>query len=297
MNNKQLQKKELFNLIEKITPLNNAYRDLTREKESGRKILTLMWQVGDLIESFVMRHEIKPHALYWQIYGKAEGLKNSYITRDFLSYCLRIKKYFLDIKDVGRSFSNLKRYSLFREAFPLLENSKYKLSENETGKIIKILNSDMDSREIKKIIIGIKSDHIGIKNTRNQKLHEMKSVVDNFVVIYNEIYNLIKINDQKSVSNFRKFFKNKFLIKLSQGVAALTQENLYIPEFKDKLKLPDHWEEFIDNMKNLFQSSVEDRNRFRRVISPRKLFNLADMLNVITTDRGIINYRKQKNIQ
>ena len=194
MQNKEINKQKIFDLIDQITPHNNRYRDLVKSSEGGTEVLVLMWEVGDMIESFIKQFDIKPHNLYWQIYGKAEGLKTSYITRDFLSYCFRIKKYFPKVEDISDKFSHLQKYSLFREAFPLLENPKFKLFKDEESEIIKVLNSKNSPQKIKKLILEIKARRIGIKNTRKQKLNEMKPITDNFVAIYNELYSLIKGN-------------------------------------------------------------------------------------------------------
>jgi hypothetical protein len=296
MNNEKLIKKEIFNLIEVITPYNNRYRDLINDRKSGTEVLILMWNVGEKIQSFVDKFQIKPHNLYWRIYGKAEGLKTSYITRDFLSYCLRIRKYFPTIEDIQLKFPHLQKYSLFREAFPVLENSKFKLSQNEEIEIIQILNSRTDPKKIKDIIKNIKSDRIGIKNTRTQKLSEMKHITDNFVIIYNEIYKIIKTNDQVLLTKARENMTKDFLIILSQAVSALTQENLYIPRLENDQEIPNQWELFVKNLRHLLESSIETRNRFRRLVSPRKLFDLADMLGAVATDQGVSNYRKRKGI-
>ena len=157
MKNKEIDKQKVFDLIEQITPHNNRYRDLVKSSEGGTEILILMWKVGETIESFIKEQDVKPHNLYWQIYGKAEGLKISYITRDFLSYCLRIKKYFPNTSDISNRFPNLQKYTLFREAFLLLENLRFKLSQDEEMEIIKVLNS---KNEPQKILIA-KIDHLG----------------------------------------------------------------------------------------------------------------------------------------
>ncbi len=297
MNNKKPTQKDIFDLIEVITPLNNRYRDLVRGGKNGTEVLKIMWNVGEIIQSFINKFQIKPHNLYWRIYGKAEGAKISYITRDFLSYCLRVRRYFSTIEIVAEKFPCLQRYPLFREAFPLLENPKFKLSRNEETEIIRVLNSNNDSQKIKEIILNIKSDRIGIKNTRKQRLSEMKPITDNFVTIYNEVYGAIKENDQSILSNIEVALSKEFLNTLSQAVSALTQENLYVPDLKGGKKTSDQWGTFVRNLKYLLEAPVETRNRFRRLVSPRKLFDLADMLNALTVERGVINYRRRKNIK
>ena len=287
-------KQRIYDLIEQITPLNNRYRDLIKGSQRGTEVLLVMWEVGSILEAFTKKNKIKPHNLYWRIYGKAEGIKTSYITRDFLSYCLRIKKYFKNSEDITNDFPRLQKYSLFREAFPLLENPKFKLSPDDENRIVNDLNSNVTPQKIKKMIVGIKAERIGVKNTRNQKLNEMKPITDDFLSVYNETYLLIKDNKQSEIDTLTSSLNKDYLLKLSQAVSALTQENLFIPDFASRNDLPENWVKFISSLKRLLSGSVELRNRFRRLFSPRKLFDLADMLNAFTTEQGVVNYRKRK---
>lgn len=296
MSNEIPTQKNIFDLIEKITPYNNLYRDTVKSGKNGADILGLMWKVGEIIRIFLNKFDIKPHDLYWRVYGKAEGLKTSYITRDFLSYCLRIRNYFPNLESISKTYSHLDRYSLFREAFPLLENPKYKLSKDEELRIIEMLNSNAEPRKIKNLIKSMKSERIGIKNTRTQRLTEMKPITVNFVAIYDEIYNIIKDNDESLLGKIAFSLPRDYLNVLSQAVSSLTQENLYVPELENKQNIPEQWKLFVSNLQYLLGSSVETRNRFRRLVPPRKLFNLADMLNALTTERGVTNYRKRKSI-
>lgn len=296
MENKLIDKQKIFNLIELITPYNNQYRDFIKEGERGVKVLILMWNVGEILDKYIIKNKIRAHNLYWQIYGKAEGLKTSYITRDFLSYCLRIRSYFLSVSDIIEKFSQLQRYSLFREAFPLLENPKFKLTKVEQGELIVLLNSNIPSQKIKSLIVEIKSKRIGIKNTRKQKLNEMDPIVNNFTLIYEELFLLIRKNDKVDLNHFSSLFPKDLLISLSQSVSALTQENLFIPSLTFANTLPENWTKFIENLKYLLNAAVEVRNRFRRLVSPKQLFDLADMIIAFTLDRGVANYRKRKHI-
>jgi len=295
-NKGKLDENKIAYLIEKITPLNNEYRDRVKLENSGTEMLELMWKVGEVLENFLKKEKIRPHTLYWQIYGKAPGLKRSYITRDFLSYCLRIKKFFGNCENIRKMFPQLKKYSLFREAFPLLENPKYRLKGNEYNKLIKVLNSTEDILETETFIVNLKKKRIGIKNPRTQRLSELKNEVDNFVNIFNYVYELIKENNANDIRNFRNKFSNKLILELSQLVASFTQEGLSHPEIKQYDHLPRNWINFVDNLKRLSKTSIETRNRFRRLVPPRKLMDLADMLNATISDQGIKNYRIKKNL-
>ena len=286
----------ILNLIEQITPLNNKYRDLVDSGASGASVLEIMWEGGKKLEDYLKEHDDKPHKLYWQIYGKAEGLKKSYITRDFLSYCLRIKKYFESKNQIKGQFSKLISYSLFREALPLLENPKFKLSNKEYPELLVLLNSNQSLRVIKSKIIGIKSKKIGIKNTRTQKLKEMEPYSKAFVDFYNSIFQLLKLNKIKDIKNIRATAKGEYLNNISQLVSALTQEDLFVPEIELNNKLPKIWADFVSKVLVLFKSNVETRNRFRRLVPANKITNLAEMVNALKDDRLLEVYKIRNNL-
>lgn len=291
-----MEKHHVFELIEKIAPLNNKYRDLIKNGERGVEVLKIMWDTGEIIIEFLQVHDVKPHNLYWKIYGKAEGIKVSYITRDFLSYCVRIRSYFSSKNEIVETFPRLRRYSLFREAFPLLENSKYKVTAVEKAELTKILNSSGDPSAIKKTIQDIKSKRIGIKNPRTQKLDEMKPLANDFLTFYTELTQILKLNDVVAISKIRAACSPELFNTISQATSALTQENLFVPELPHSTKLPDSWIVLLTNLKFLSSSQIEVRNRFRRLMPPKKLFDLADMIDALKSDNGIINYRKRKGI-
>jgi hypothetical protein len=291
-----IESNKISKLIEKIAPLNNKYRECVYLENNGTEILELMWKVGKTLENFLKKEKIKPHNLYWQIYGEAPGLKKSYITRDFLSYCFRIKKYFHKLSDIKKTFPNLKKYSLFREAFPLIENQKYRLKGDEYNKLIKTLNSNNNFLEIKSYIIELKNKKICISNPRTQRLSELKNQVDNFVYVFNHVYKLIKENNVDDIKKFRDNFSNQLLLKLPQFIGALTQEGLVFPKLEQSNNLSEeNWINFIDDLKKLYMANIQTRNRFRRLVSSRKLMELAEMLDVIISDQKLKNFRTKKN--
>lgn len=295
--NEDIPKEELFNIINSITPLNNKYRDLSKAQNTGNQILRIMWQVGDLLEHFIAKHEIKPHFLYWQIYGKAEGLRNSYITRDFMSYCLRIRRYFNNVELISKDYPNLKKYSLFREAFPLLENSKYKLVSDDIDKIKHLLNSDLPTTEIKKYLVNYKKIHIGKTNTRTQKLSELKEASTIFLTAYQQVSHLAINGNENEISYFKQLFPDSFIKILSQAVSALTQENLYVPELKKYPVNSKEWQAFIINLQYLLNATVEVRNRFRRIVKAKVIFEFAEILNALASEQELKDFRLSKNIK
>jgi len=247
-----------------------------------------MWDVGEIL----FLHNIENvHPIAWKIYGKEKGIRRSYITRDFLSYCFRIRKFFNAKTEIDKKFPSLQRYSLFREAFPLLENPKYALDINERKALLELLNSSQPFQSIKKKIIKIKREKLRIYNDRRQRLGEMVPVRDNFIKIYKELFDLLQGDSQIKVKIFRENIGEKMLSDLSQLCLSFTQEGLSFPKIdQDQIdELDGEWKLFCDTLVRLSNSDVETRNRFRRVIPVSKIMEAAEILNGVRTDEGYSN--------
>ncbi|MFO7846793.1 MAG: hypothetical protein R6V27_09550 [Balneolaceae bacterium] len=272
-------------LIEEITPLNNEYRIGIKANLPGNEILKIMWDAGEILVSKGIKNI---HPIAWKIYGKEKGLRRSYITRDFLSYCFRIRKYFKNKSEIDKKFPNLQRYTLFREALPLLDNPKYSLSSEEKRKLLDLLNSNKSYQVIKNEIIKTKRKKHRIYNDRRQKLGEVIPIKDNFIKIYEEIFKIVENNEYQEIEKLKADVGAGNLLKFSQFCLSLTQEGLSFPELKkEKIKkLDDHWEIFGENLIELSNADEEKRNRFRRVIPISKIMGLAEMLKGITTNEG-----------
>lgn len=288
----QLNDQDVRDLIAKIAPLNNQYRDLISAGAKGAEIIEAMWEVGDLLERTVSEKDVKPHTLYWRLYGKAEGARESNITRDFLSYCLRICRYFKEKGEIRRQFGGLRKYSSFREAFPLLENPKYRLESSNAEAILKLLNSDKEPSEIKERLVEMKSKRIGTRNPRTQRLKETQPIVEDFVSIYNDVFRLVRKGSAKEIESLTKGVPDQFFATAAELVGALVQENLYIPELEIPDSVPGDWRRFFTALQQMFERTVEDRNRVRRVISVKKIFTLSELLNALRSQQGLAMYRQ-----
>ncbi len=92
-------------LIEQITPLYNNYKR-NKKDISAVKALEIMWDIGEILSSYIKKENIAPHTLFWSVYGKSEGIKNipqkSYITREFQNRCYRIRKIFNSVIQIDR---------------------------------------------------------------------------------------------------------------------------------------------------------------------------------------------------
>jgi len=261
--------------ITEIGPLNNKYRDYIASNTPAYLVLELMWEIGCILENYINLTQLKPHALFWEIYGKADGTKKSYITRDLMSYCYRIKKLFKDKSEIKEKFYYLKRYSLFREAMPFIENGKYKLDIEEKNNLIKIMNSNNSIIEIKKYILNIKNIRINKKNPRNQKDYQVVEFKKIFYSFKHYTEELLKNEDNKSMDIINNIGKNN-ITATSQLVSSLVREKLFIPILEVNNIKDTQFQRIVSEIYSLHKKQVEDRNRVRKLIPIKDIFTVAE---------------------
>lgn len=271
-------KEKINNIIRRISPLNNNYRVGIRTGLKGTEILKIMWDVGDIL---LLENVNKIHSIAWEIYGKTPGNRKSYITRDFLSYCFRIRKFFKNRDDIDRQFPSLKKYSIFRESLPFLDNDKYRLSENEENKLLEIMNSNLPNDRIKKYIVDLKKNKISIKNPRTQKLYQLESQKIIFMEIYKRIKDLV---DNKNEVEIRKMYEDisiDVIRKIAKLLLYLTHEDFNKPEYIGTIKVDGKLQEFLNEMFKISSSNLETRNRFRRLINPTMIIKMSEFFSCI----------------
>lgn len=268
-------------LIREISPLNNAYRGAIRANKSGTEVLGIMWDVGELLRE---NRIAKLHSVAWMIYGRSPGIKRSNITRDFLSYCFRIRRFFRSKEQIKREYPSLSRYSLFREALPLLENPRFKLGKDKLVNLKKLMNSSKDPRKIQEFIIRLKKQRIRISNPRTQRLTEFKREAQHFISLYNNLKSSILDQDEGRLQELRASLRPENSRQLAELLVSLTQEGLKFPLFILSAKMPSDWEKLWVDLSRLCDKSIEDRNRFRRLVPPSYLMSMAEMISTIHDD-------------
>lgn len=275
-------------LIKQIIPYYNYYRK-NKSSISVNNAIESMWDIGELIQLFLNENPgIKPHSLYREIYGKSEGSKNieqkSYITREFLGRCYRIRQIFKFKRNIKETFPNLKSFTNFREAMPFFDNDKYKLNGKDLENLIKILNSKESNIKIFTYIKDLQKVNIGIKNPRNQKIKELSGDKEIFVKFYNYIYGLLKFNDYDKAYNEIKSVDNNFIKILSKNTAAIAIDGLLMTDFEIPNLLNKDWENYSILIKRMInKKDSTERRRFRRLIPPHRMTQLGEMLYQISS--------------
>lgn len=276
-------------LINNIVPHYNKYRQNKRTL-SGTEVMEIMWNIGDLLKRHIEETGIAPHKLYREIYGKAEGKENiiqkSYITREFLNRCYRVRRISLEKKQIKIMFPNLSSFNLLREAMPFIDNPKYRFSGKEKENLYKLLNSQKSSMEIMKEIHRLQKEKIGIKNPRDQKLKEMSGDKDVFVEFYNYIYGILKDANYKKVQKEIVTMDLEFIKILSKNTSALALDGLLVTDFDVPQKLNKRWIKFAILVKRLISKKEPmERRRFRRLIPSHRMTQLGEMIHLLTSEK------------
>lgn len=290
-----MEQLNLQKLIEDISPLYNSYKQTSRNI-GGVKALQIMWEIGDLLKKTIEVSNIVPHNLYRKIYGKAEGQKDitqkSYITREFLGRSFRIRNIFKNKEDIQKDLPNLKRFRLFSQTMPFIDNPKYIFKGKEKKDLFNLLNSDKSYKEIITKVYRLQKEKIGIQNPRDQKLNELEPQKQIFINFYNYLFNLIKNNTYEDLKKEISSFDNSIIIKLSSNTSALSQEGLQYKEIPET-NLNNQWGLYINMLNRLSkQVDAKERRRFRRLISPERIVKLAEMVQAIASEISFKNFKK-----
>ena len=269
-------------LIGEITPIYNDYR-IRIDNAPPYVLIELSWEIGDKIKMFISQNSIKPHTLYREIYGMSEGSVNiqrkSWISREFLGRCLRIREIFISKLDIKDQLSNLKQFSFFRESMPFFDNPKYVMIGEDKVNLLRILNS---SNTTLKTIRQLLKQKIGIKNSRNQRLADLEHEKDTFINFYNYILKIVNLQDDEILDILKKnYIEDEFLNLLAKNTNSCTQDGLKYYSFDIPNDITDkHW---IAYANILIKFSNENNSklirRFRRLVPPERLTKLSEMLN------------------
>lgn len=262
-------KEELaIQLIRELAPLNNAFRQAVKEGMPGNKVLKILWDAGDVICSKNIDHV---HKIAWQMYGKSDSRRHSYLTRDYVAYCWRVRRYFQKREDIDQIFPKLKTHKVFKEALPLLTNPKYVLSSHEREEVYALLNNDsLMVTQIIDRLAKIKKRKLPINNPRTQRLHEL----DGIRQIFDKAFSNTGNKNLGLTKLHANYLSGLWLALVAEGRSYISKK----PSGMQTIGSP--WKEVIELSIDLLQNkNIEDRNRFRRVVKPEELLRSSAALS------------------
>ncbi len=278
---------DLSSLIDSITPKYNFHKDNSAVSTPVESI-EIMWEIGDLLLIYLKKTKMAPHTLYREIYGKSEGTKNisqrSYITREFLGRCYRVRLIFNQKEDILKLLPNLKSFTAFRESMPFFDNEKYKLYGAEREQLLILLNSDLPTDVLNKKLKALRIERIGVKNPRTQKLSEIEPYKEIFIQFYNYIYDLSNKSDDeiKQVLNDEEIDR-EFLISISKSTNSLTAEGLDAHKVSKTFVKEGMWMQYMSLLEYFTSKDTEkERRRLRRLVPPTRISKLSEMIYMLS---------------
>ena len=290
-----INKEIKIKIIGEITPLYNQYAN-NKNDLSGADSLKIMWDIGEIINDYIEKLNIPPHRLYREIYGKSEGNENiaqiSYITREFQGRCVRIRKIFNTHQEIDKLFPSLVSFTCFREAMPFFDNQKYLFKGKDRDELLKLLNSKQKPSQVIKALKKIQAKHIGIKNSRDQRLVEVNDLKEKFIDVYNSIYKLLKLEDYKSVKKDIRV-SDEVIIYFYQKVRVLLSEENIQPKKIKLEKLSGPFLVLNELLNKLYRKTkATERNRFRRLVPVDRISSLSKMIYALSNENLYSNFFK-----
>ena len=284
-----------MHIISEIAPLYNSYQKETDPVKS----IVLMWEIGKILDGYIMQLNIKPHALYRELYGKSETGRNteqrSYISREFQGRCFRVYHMFKDTGEIRLKLKKLKNITIFREAMPFFDNDKYKVDRQQ---LYSILTADKSAAAILQDVKNLQNTVINKQNPRTQRLAEMKDSVEIFKSFYMYILSFIRMQEYNTSS--QKFIDETGLTVVQTRELAKNTEQLVLTSVVHKPIIVqsishnvDAYVKMIDEI--LTPGNIKKLRRFKRLVSSRYILLLTDMLYALTDNDTYQNLATKVN--
>ena len=287
---------DLGGLIESITPLYNSYKK-NKNNLHPKESIKIMWDLGDILNTYIEKNNLKPHNLYREIYGKSESNTNiqqkSYIPREFQGRCVRMFKMFKNKDIIDDLFPTLNSFTNFREAMPFFDNPDYKLNDQERTELLNLLNSNYKSGQVLDEIRRRLKLKKNVSNPRTQRLHELDDIKKDFIEVYKHIDGLIKENEYSDLKDLTPI-ESDILINYSKVLSALTSEDILCPDIIFDGNEPEPFNLLSKLLIKLFakQKSTE-RNRFRKLVPVKAIFLYSEMIFSLTDEETFNNLKNR----
>lgn len=273
-------------LIEEIAPLNNLYRQAVKEHQPCYKSFGYLWDIGDILQKAGV-DQITPLAS--AIHAR------SYITAQIVMYSFRIRRYFSQRGTIRRRFGKVTSYAAFRDAFPLLENERYRLTRARERELVRLLNSEKGSREIRREIAAMKKARVPDRKRRDMRPHELDSFVQMFDERYSELQGVMGKGSMRSISLFGKLLGAEVLLFCNRLCLSLADESFASPEEMPPLDdIDPRWSLFIEGMYEVASRDKAARNRARRRIKPMRFVTMGNYMDILRDERKIKEYIEKR---
>ncbi len=288
---------ELRRILDGITPHNNVYRD---RRASVRDKLAAMWEIGDVL---VKAGVTSPHSLGWNLQRETGGL----VKRPTIFRSHKFRVVWADKDAFLQAFGNIRGLSSLVDMLPLLDpaqRTKHAVPEEVVKGLVRQMHI-LPPSKFKSRLDAIKKEYadetLGKTYDRNRHLAALRPVAQSFRKVYTRIRGAVMRADRTVLSAIRRDIPAEELRLFSSMCLALTTK-----ENRDLCSHPPRTKSIAgdvpfriayDGAATLLRAGVDARRaKFRKLLLPEALVDLAELCNSVATDECVRAYKQRGRV-
>lgn len=266
-------------LIDELAPHNNLYRQSVRERRPVHEALGHLWDMGEVLrEGGVENISAVAAAIH----------ERSYITYDLVSLAFRVRRYFPDRRTIKRRFGKVTSYGAFREAFPLLENERYRLPRARERELVRLLNSGRRGCELRPLIKAMKREPSPARARGGESRAEAEAFADLFQALFEEVEALLREGSRKEIIRYASRLGPEVLLHLNRQFLSLADESFAPPRHAPPLDDVDpRWRALVDSLLAVNAGGKAFRNRIRRAVNPMLFVAMGNHVDTLRDEDKI----------
>lgn len=292
---------DINKIIQKIAPYSNKYN--SKDSSTLDKLIA-MWEIGDILFSL---NDAKPHSLGWDIQEKTGGI----IKRPLIFRSYKIRKIWVNKKDLISECKTIKNLSNITEMFPLIDPDQKTDRENIPESIVKDLRKKMVLMEpkefqssLKKIKVKYKDERMGQENDRQRNEPEMYPQAFIFNNISKLFISLIDENKKEEREKIRKMISLPELVIFSKICDRLAFQDDNVKDV-DVINC-EMSKSSNENFKSFFDFSIQNllnnkqkRKIFYRVVNnkPYSITEISDIASSLVDEDAVKRYHSRKKLE
>lgn len=265
---------DLGQLIERLGPLNNQWRDGSQ----AEKALTL-WEMGDTLLKAVANPSDK---LLWELQGC------SYLTRITLRYALIVRRGWPDRHELATLLTGLQSYTVFREALPFLKGDREGIDEATYNQVLAQLRNPDTAMAIA-YLKKLKAKKIGRKQQRGVSAAGVQEHAQRFRQALTEL--------ETAASEGTVTEPADALIHVSQLALALATDEPITSVSLASVTLPERLCSLAQPLRLAVQSGRPAVAAFRKAVGAERLMQAADLLNSLRSAETLAEWQRRRGVK
>lgn len=284
-------------ILDEIAPHNNVYRDTSA---SVRDKLAAMWEIGDaLVKAGVTR----AHSVGWTIQRETGGL----VKRPTIFRSHKFRVVWPDKDEFLHRFGGIQGLSSLVEMLPLLDpaqRGKHRVPAGVVEDLARKMHS-LPPGEFKVHLAAVKKKHadgtLGKTYNRGRDVGALHSLARSFNAVYKRLQDSVAPGKERLLGALRRDIPSEELRVFSNMCLALTTKDnralcSELPD-SESLAMDTAFRCAFDGAIGLLREHEDARRaRFRKVVGPDVLADLADLSNSAITDKGVRAYGQRARV-